>query len=125
MNNSKRHSFSIGARLKSFRYAFDGMRQFFGQQHNAILHAIATVIVIALCIVLKLRATEWLFITVVTGLVWMAELFNTAIEKLCDLVSPGFNPKVKFIKDVAAAAVLVSAITAAITGLIIFIPKLL
>jgi diacylglycerol kinase (ATP) len=124
MNNIKRTPFSIPARLKSFRYAFDGMRQFFAGQHNAIVHAVATVIVIVLGIVFKLHAMEWLCITIVTGLVWMAELFNTAIEKLCDLVSPGFNPKVKFIKDVAAAAVLAAAITAAITGLIIFIPKI-
>ncbi len=116
--------FSIRDRLNSFRYALDGLRQFFAGQHNAIVHAIATVTVLVLCIVLKLNATEWISITIVTGLVWMAELFNTAIEKLCDLVSPGFNPKVKFIKDVAAAAVLVSAIIAAVTGLIIFIPKL-
>jgi diacylglycerol kinase len=125
MNNINRPPFSLAARLKSFRYALDGIRQFFAWQHNAVLHAVATVMVIVLCFVLKLRTMEWLFIIVSIGLVWMAELFNTAIEKLCDLVSPGFNPKVKFIKDVAAAAVLVAAITAAITGLIIFIPKLL
>jgi diacylglycerol kinase len=122
---AKRPLFSIRARLKSFRYAWDGMREFFAWQHNAIIHAVATLVVIVLGILTKLHSTEWIFISIVTGLVWMAELFNTAIEKLCDLVSPGFNPKVKFIKDVTAAAVLVSAIIAAITGLIIFIPKLL
>lgn len=117
--------FSIRARLKSFRYAWDGVRAFFGSQHNAIIHAVATPVVVLLGIFAKLSAGEWVVITIVTGLVWMAELFNSAIEKLCDLVSPGFNPKVKFIKDVAAAAVLVSAIVAVITGLIIFIPKFL
>ena len=121
----KRQPFSLLARLKSFRYAGEGLRAFFAGQHNAIIHAIATAVVILVGIFARLNATEWILITIVTGLVWMAELLNTAIEKLCDLVSPGFNPQVKFIKDVAAAAVLVSAIIAAITGLIIFIPKLL
>ena len=120
-----RPRFSIRARIKSFQYAFEGLKAFFGEQHNALVHAAATGIVILLCVVVKLHGTELLFIVLVTGLVWIAELFNTAIEKLCDLVSPGFNPRVKFIKDVAAAAVLVSALVAVITAFIIFIPRLL
>jgi diacylglycerol kinase len=89
------------------------------------VHAVATVVLIVICLFVRPNATELLFLTLVTGLVWITELVNTAIEKLCDLVSPGFNPKVKFIKDVAAAAVLVSAIVAVVTALIIFIPRLL
>lgn len=115
--------FSIGARLKSFRYAWEGLMAFFSGQHNAIVHAIATGVLIVICVLVPLSATELLFLAVVTGLVWMAELFNSAIEKLCDLVSPGYNPKIKYIKDVAAAAVLVSAILAVAVALIIFIPK--
>ena len=124
-NTGKRPPFSIRARLNSFRYAWDGIKAFFAGQHNAIVHLVATVIVIVLCLVVKLSATELLVLTVVTGMVWITELLNTAIEKLCDLVSPGLNPKVKFIKDVAAAAVLVSAVMAVVAALIIFIPKLL
>lgn len=120
-----RQPFSLRARLNSFRYAFAGLRQFFTGQHNAIVHAVATVVLIVICLFVRPNATELLFLTLVTGLVWITELLNTAIEKLCDLVSPGFNPKVKFIKDVAAAAVLVSAIVAVVTALIIFIPRLL
>ena len=128
MNNNrgkKAPPFSIGARLKSFQYAWEGLRAFFSGQHNAIVHAIATGVLIVICLFVKLSATELLFLAVVTGLVWMAELFNSAIEKLCDLVSPGYNPKIKYIKDVAAAAVLVSAILAVAVALIIFIPKFL
>ena len=121
----KRAPFSVRARLGSFRYAWEGLKAFFAGQHNAIVHAVATVVVIVLCFVVKLNPTELLVLTVVTGMVWITELLNTSIEKLCDLVSPGFNPKVKFIKDVAAAAVLVSAVMAVVAALIIFIPKFL
>jgi diacylglycerol kinase (ATP) len=117
--------FSLLRRAKSFHFAFGGLYQFFNTQHNAIIHGIATGIVIALSAILKLSVTELLFITAATGLVWMAELFNTAIEKLCDMVCPQQHPQVKFIKDVSAAAVLVTAIMAAVTGSVIFIPKLL
>jgi diacylglycerol kinase len=78
-----------------------------------------------LCICLPLTITECIIITWCVAMVWMAELFNTAIEKLCDHISPGYSKKIKFIKDVAAAAVLVTAIAALLTGLFIFIPKFL
>jgi len=117
--------FSIGARLKSFRYAWEGLLAFFRGQHNAIIHIVATAVLVIICLFVQPGATELMFLAVVTGLVWMAELINSAIEKLCDLVSPGYHPKVKYIKDVAAAAVLVSAITAVVVALIIFIPKFL
>jgi len=68
---------------------------------------------------------EAISIVLSVGLVWLAELFNTAIEKLCDVVSKEYHPAIKFIKDVSAAAVLVSAITAFVTGAIVFLPKLL
>ncbi|MBS1566564.1 MAG: diacylglycerol kinase family protein [Bacteroidetes bacterium] len=117
--------FSLQARLKSFRYAWEGLSAFFSGQHNAILHAVATVVLVLLCMFVKPSATELMFLSVVTGLVWMAELINSAIEKLCDLVSPGYHPKIKYIKDVSAAAVLVCAAVAVIVALIIFIPKFL
>jgi len=72
-----------------------------------------------------LPPAKWLFIVIAIGLVWVAELFNTAIEKLCDMVCPEQHPQIKFIKDVSAAAVLVTAIIAMITGCIIFIPAML
>jgi diacylglycerol kinase (ATP) len=117
--------FSVGARLKSFRYAWEGLLAFFRGQHNAIVHIIATLALVIICLFVRLSATELLFLAIVTGLVWMAELINSAIEKLCDLVSPGYHPKIKYIKDVAAAAVLVSAIIAVVVALVIFIPKFL
>ncbi|MEP6726064.1 MAG: diacylglycerol kinase family protein [Bacteroidota bacterium] len=121
----EKEKFSLRKRAKSFHFAFNGMYQFFSTQHNAIIHAFATAVVIVLSVIIKLPLTSFLFIVVATGLVWMAELFNTAIEKLCDMVCPKQHPQIKFIKDVSAAAVLVTALVAVITACIIFIPALL
>jgi diacylglycerol kinase (ATP) len=116
--------FSIINRIKSFTYAFAGLKQFFQTQHNAIIHALATVGAVALGFLLSLTSAEWMFINIVIAMVWTAELFNTAIEALCDMVTLEKHPQIKFIKDVAAAAVLVSAIAAVVIGLIIFVPKI-
>ncbi|HTL07566.1 MAG TPA: diacylglycerol kinase family protein [Chitinophagaceae bacterium] len=117
--------FSLRKRAKSFTYAFAGIRHFFSTQHNAIIHAAATIAAIGLSIYLALPLTQLLFILLAIGLVWMAELFNTAIEQLCDMVCAEQHPQIKFIKDLAAAAVLVTAIIALATACIIFIPALL
>jgi len=117
--------FSIKKRFRSLGFAFEGLYSFFSSQHNALLHAIATVFALVMGIVFNLSRLEWLFIVFAIGLVWMAELFNTAIENLCDKICPEKDPQIKFIKDVAAAAVLSTAFLALITACIIFIPKLL
>ena len=91
---------------------------------NFRFHLVALVVVAALGWYFRLSNTEWLWITAVSAIVIMAELFNTAIEVLVDLVSPEIHPKAKIVKDLSSAAVLVAAILAAIVGLIIFIPKL-
>ena len=117
--------FSWRKRAGSFRFAFSGLAMFFKTQHNALIHLAATIAVIVLSILVRLPLSSFLFIVIAIGLVWMAELFNTAIEKLCDMVHPGQHPQIKFIKDVSAAAVLVTAVIAVITGCIIFIPILL
>lgn len=125
INDKKRNSFSFKARLKSFQYAFDGINAFFESQHNAIIHLIITIFTFMAMMFFDVSKEEAIAIIVATGFVWVAELFNTAIEKLADMVSKEFHPAIKFIKDVSAAAVLLSAITAFLTGAIIFLPKLL
>jgi diacylglycerol kinase (ATP) len=117
MNTNK---FSLADRFKSFRYAFAGLKVFFQTQHNARIHALATVVVVAAGFFARLSGVNWVLIMIAVAIVWMAELFNTAIEALCDMVMPEQHPKIKFIKDVAAAAVLVSAAGAIITGGIVF-----
>lgn len=109
--------------IKSFGYAFSGSAYAFGTQLNFKIHCLALVLVATLGWYLDLTLQEWLWIAGVSGMVIMAELFNTAVEVLVDLVSPSYNEKAKIVKDVSAAAVLVAALTAVVIGLIIFLPK--
>jgi diacylglycerol kinase (ATP) len=117
--------FSTRARARSFQYAFEGMIKLIQRDHNILIHLFTTIAVIVLSIFIRINKTEALALVFVIGLVWVAELFNTAIEKTMDLISTQHHPQIKFIKDVSAAAVLLAAITAAITGCIIFIPKII
>jgi diacylglycerol kinase len=123
--SNETNSFSLKARLKSFQYAFEGVYAFFSTQHNAIIHFVFTVLVFSAALFFNLNGSEFIAITLVTGFVWASELFNTAVEKLADTISKDIRPEIKFIKDVSAAAVLISAIAAFLTGAIIFLPKLL
>ncbi len=116
--------FTWRERGNSFSYAFEGVRAFFREEHNAILHFAATILVIILCFIFPVSGMEAIVLVLVTGFVWAAELFNTAIEKMMDLYTKEKHPAVKCIKDISAAAVLVAALAACITGSIIFIPKI-
>jgi diacylglycerol kinase (ATP) len=118
-------SFSLKARLQSFRYAFSGLGRFFFEEHNAILHMLATVTVVILIFFFRIRGAEMLSLVIVTGGVWITELINTAIENIMDMISPEKHPKVKYIKDLAAAAVLIASIVALITGSIVLLPKII
>jgi diacylglycerol kinase len=119
------NSFSISQRLKSFKYAFAGLRTLFTEEHNARIHAIAAVIALTAGFVLKISASEWIFLVGAISLVFICELFNTSLEALADFVSPEKHPQIKKVKDFAAGAVLISALTALITGIIIFSPKII
>ena len=119
------NSFSIKARIKSFRYAFEGLTAFFATEHNAIIHLLITILVFGAALFFNVNKGEWVAIILAAGFVWATELFNTAIERLADLVSKDFHQGIKFIKDVSAAAVLVAAVAAFLTGVIIFLPKIL
>lgn len=121
--NPKR--FSWRARFKSFVYAFEGLIWFFRREHNARIHGFATVFVLLISFLFKISGLDLIAILFAIALVLIAEMFNTAIEKIMDHLSPAQHPAVKVIKDIAAAAVLIAAIVAAIVGLMIFIPKIL
>jgi diacylglycerol kinase (ATP) len=116
--------FSLKARLQSIKYAVAGIQQFFVLEHNARIHVAATLVVLAAAHFLGVSPVEAILLLVVISLVWITELINTCIEKTADLITTERLPQVKFIKDVAAGAVLVAAGTALITGSIIFIPKI-
>ena len=123
INMNERKRFSFKRRLGSFVYAVSGFSYFFITQHNAWIHAVATATVCILGFIFHLSAIEWIAVIFAMAMVWVTELFNTAIEKSMDHLSPAEHPDVKMIKDISAAAVLAAAIAAFIVGLIIFIPK--
>jgi len=94
-------------------------------QHNAWLHALATLAAVVGGFVLQLSSGEWLAIILAIMAVWTAEALNTAFESLCDVASPEFHPLVERAKNIAAGAVLISALGAFAIGLLVFLPKLL
>jgi diacylglycerol kinase len=112
------------SRLDSFRHAFSGLLYMLRTQRNAWIHASATVAVAALGLWLGLNRLEWAVIILTIGLVWMAEFVNTSLEAVVDLACPDLHPLAKVGKDVAAAAVLVGAITSVGVGLLILGPPL-
>ncbi len=122
-NKSKK--FSATSRLKSFHYAFNGLASAFRQEHNLWIHTLAAIAAITMGWILNISTGEWMVIILVIGGVFIAELFNSAIESLVDIVSPELNKKAGMVKDMAAGAVLAAALAALVSGLIIFIPKLL
>jgi diacylglycerol kinase (ATP) len=117
--------FSLAARLRSFVYAGRGVRAMFVSQHNAWIHAAATLVVVALGLALQIPRVEWLLLVLAVISVWAAEAINTAFEFLCDVASPEFHPLVEKAKDVAAGAVLICALGAVIVGLLVFGPPIL
>lgn len=118
-------AFSISDRLKSMRHALRGLVVMIRSQHNAWVHAVATALVITAGVYFDLQPMEWQVLILAMLGVWVSESLNTAFEFICDVASPEFHPLVEKAKDVAASAVLLSAIGAVVIGVIIFWPKLL
>jgi len=120
----KEQKFSISKRIKSFGFAFNGIKIFLKEDHNSRIHLFATACVILAGIYFEISTLEWLAVIFAIGFVITLEIINSAIENISDFISPEKNDSIKKIKDLAAAGVLISALTALIIGLIIFIPKI-
>ena len=118
-------TFSWKARWKSLQYAGAGIRYFLELEHNARLHLASTILVLTGIVMLRPSRLEIILLVMVIAMVWFAEMINTCIEKTLDFITPDILPAIKQIKDLAAAAVLVTSIAAFITGSIIFIPKII
>jgi len=112
------------SRVESFRFAFSGIWYALRTQPNTQIHAVVTVGLLALAAWLGLSRAEWAILALTIGLVWVAELLNTALEALMDLVSPDIHPLARVAKDVSAAAVLITAIIAVAVGLLLLGPPL-
>jgi diacylglycerol kinase (ATP) len=116
--------FEFTGRVRSFRHATRGIVRMVSCQHNAWIHAVATLLVVSAGFFLHLSPSDWCWIILAISIVWTAEALNTAFEFVVDVASPTFHPVVRDAKDVAAGAVLITAVAAAIIGLIIFWPHL-
>lgn len=108
----------------AFGHAWHGVRSALRQEAHLRFHAVATFIVLILGAVLPLTRTDWALLVLAIGAVWTAELLNTAVERLTDLVSPEPHPLAGQAKDVAAAAVLATAVAAAVVGALVLGPPL-
>jgi diacylglycerol kinase len=112
-------------RLPQFANAFNGLRLAMATQIHMQIHTVVALLVVLLAWWLEVSLTEWCLLLLCIGLVISFELVNTAIETYCDYATPERHPQIGKVKDIAAAAVLVSAMVAAVVGCIIFLPKLL
>lgn len=124
-NAQSSQKFSWSQRMDSFVYAGRGLVYLVRTQQNAWIHLIVTIMVIVAGIAIDLSIDDWRWIMLSMTLVWLAEAFNTALEVICDLVSPDFHPLVKIVKDVAAGGVLITAGFAALVGLTIFVSPIM
>ena len=120
----KQQKFSILKRLKSFKYAYNGLRILIKQEHNARIHLLVAICVTIAGIFYKVSIYEWIAILFSIGMVISFEIVNSTIENIADFISPERHTKIKTIKDLSASGVLISTIAALIIGLIIFIPKI-
>jgi len=114
----------LSKRIRAFGCAFVGLYVLLRDEPHAKIHLLATVIVIALGIVLQVSKTDWLWLTMAISSVWTAEAFNAAIERLADRITKEHDPQIGTVKDIAAGAVLVTCLGAAGIGAMIFLPSL-
>lgn len=112
------------SRLQAIKVALEGIKYALITQPNAKIHAAFTLAVLLFAGLLRLPRLEWVMILLTVGFVWAAEIFNTAIEIIVDVLHPDYDPKAKIIKDLSAGAVLISVLVSILVGLLIFGPHL-
>lgn len=121
MQKSDKHNLKY--QLKSFRWAFNGLTEFFKSEAKAKIHTMAAIAIIAVGVTLNISNTEWLFISFTIASVFICEIINTALERMADCLGDEHDIKRGQIKDLGAAAVLVSALMAIVVACFVFIPK--
>lgn len=112
------------SRYHAFRYAFAGWWYVLRTQRNAWIHALASILVLVLAAWITLPVRDWAVLVLTIAMVWVTEFFNSSIEAIVDLTSPGIHPLAKVGKDVGAAAVLISALASVLVGLLLMGPPL-
>ena len=125
--SSNKRKFKVKSKklINSFKYAFKGIGSSIKSERNMKIHIFMMLLVIIVGILLNISMWEWIICFILFGLVISLEMVNTAIEIVVDIVCPTFEEHAGRAKDIAAGAVLVTAITAAIVGLFIFLPKII
>mgnify|MGYP003184553699 FL=1 len=116
---------SIKRLRKSFGYAFKGIDDVIEHEPNMKIHVVVAILVVIMAFILKVSIIEWIILVLLIGGVLAAETINTTIENLVDMYTKEYDEKAKIVKDTAAGTVLILAITSAIIGLIIFVPKII
>lgn len=116
---------SIKRLRKSFGYAFKGIDDVIEHEPNMKIHVVVAILVVIMGFILKVSTIEWIILVLLIGAVLAAETINTTIENLVDMYTKEYDEKAKIVKDTAAGTVLILAITSAIIGLIIFVPKII
>ena len=119
----KQKKFSLKKQLKSFKYAFNGLKILLREEPNAKIHFFVAVCVLIAGFAFRISAGEWIAVLLCIGLVIALELLNSALENLADFVSSEKHEVIKKVKDLAAGAVLVGAVVSATVGIIVFLPK--
>ena len=122
---TSRARFSFIGRVRSFQHAFRGLLALVTSEHNAWIHAVATVLVVAVGALLDIAPAEWALLALAIAAVWTAEALNAAIERLGDAISEAPHSLVGTAKDLAAAGVLASAVGAGVVGLVVLGPRIL
>ena len=111
--------------IKSFVYAWNGIKSCFRSEPHFRIHLVAAIVAIIFSLLFSISSTEWIVVVFCIAFVLTMEMINTAIEKLCDVVHQEQHPVIKSVKDIAAGAVLLSAVFSLITAGIIFLPKII
>jgi len=127
MDNRRKRKLKVKTKklMNSFKYAIQGFLMSFKKERNMKIHFFVMIAVIVIGFLLKISKIEWIVCIVLFGIVIAGEMFNTAIETTVDIAMPYKNPKAKIAKDVSAGGVLILALTSAVIGCMIFIPKII
>jgi undecaprenol kinase len=107
---------------KSFFYSYKGILRVFREEQNIKIQIILAIAVIALGLFFKISLLEWCILIIVITLVILAEIINSAVERITDMFKPRIHEYVKVVKDITAGAVMITAISAMIVGVLIFYP---
>jgi diacylglycerol kinase len=123
MNDKRSDGNFLKKRLDSFRFASKGFITMAKEEVNFRIQLFILSVIIILGFIYHISSHEWIHIILASGFVIMAEILNSAVERIADFLSPDYNKAIGTIKDICAAAVLVAAAISVVTGLIIFVPK--